>query len=145
MEEMKRNTKRVIVQVLVWLLILVGVYLIYNRSHPVDFVSIGLDGEKIGINISGSDTIFLMFDDIDQIEYLKSLDAGTQIDGIEKDNFRYGTFENDTYGSYTLCGFSDVPEYIAIHTKDGVYVVNRSSVEDTQQEFKKLWLAYREG
>lgn len=142
MEEMKHNTKKMRVQALVWLLILVVGYTIYSRNHTVDYVSIGLDGEKIGISISGADTIFLMFEDIEEIEYLKSFDRGTQIDGIEKEDFCYGTFENDTYGTYTLCGFPEVPEYMVIHTRDGIYAVNRGTVNDTQAEFKKVWVAY---
>lgn len=143
MNEIIQNTKRTRVQALAWLLILVGAYTIYSQNHTVDYISIGVDGEKIGINIAGTDTIFLMFEDIEQIEYLKSFDAGIQKDGIKEEDFCYGTFENDSYGTYTMCGFPDVSEYIVIHTREGVYAVNRASVKDTQTEYKKIWVAYR--
>ncbi len=93
---------------------------------------------ETGILIQGPAgyTIDINYNDIENIELLKSFDRGVSAGGGTDRNLYYGTYENDLYGKYELFEIAGVKTHISVTARDGkVYVLTRENNGDTESYY----------
>lgn len=106
-----------------------------------------LMGEKSGIyldfceeslTVSVSDfEAAIPYADIAALELSLLPDSGTIIEGADKHTVRYGTWQNDTWGEYTLCITPKVSQGLVLTLKDGsIFILNYQDTESTEALYK---------
>lgn len=125
MESNKKNT--------IFLLLLAAIVLIYTFTGG----SIGIypDFGEDSLTVSASSWDWTIpYDQIASLELAQLPDKGTMRDGIDKAKLQCGDWENDTWGSYTLCVVPKVEACIVVTQIDGsIFVMNYESEESTAE------------
>ena len=78
---------------------------------------------------------------IDSIELMPLADAGEKRsdDSYDDGIVRYGDWENDTWGAYSVCADVDVETCIVLHLNDGrTFVFNRKDPQETETIYQQL-------
>lgn len=101
-------------------------------------VSYQMDGEKLGITFQDHAPVFIPYEEIEDVEWRDTFSMGDSIESGQWDGGWYGTYENEEYGKYQLYLYSDVGNYIVIHSEQGVLVFNDSTEKSTRQAFQRL-------
>lgn len=82
------------------------------------------------------------YKDIDTLQVIELDDKGELIQGESNKNYTYGTFKNDKYGEYTICGLTKLKTYMEIRTVDGKYFLSNFENKDTTTEFCRALREY---
>ena len=101
-------------------------------------IGVSLDfGEEV-LTLSASDYDWLIpYCQIESLELTDLPDTGTLIEGIEKRPLRCGTWENETWGSYTLCINPKIGRCIVVTMHHGdIYVLNYENSDATDQLYQ---------
>lgn len=128
-------TPKLVISVLL-IAVLFGLFWKQNANS----VSIQFQDDSMTLSAPESDafTIDIAYGDISSMELVQDLDLGSCVDGTEEELRKNGMWENTAFGQYYLCIYTNIPQYIVLHTTDGVVVFNYES-EDTT---KKLYEAF---
>lgn len=123
-------------------LILIMVFVIAIRMQSAASVSIDFNDTQIVITgPSGTEPISIDYKSIQSITLLTEYSVGKKVSGVENRRLYYGVFENDTYGTYSLCAVPSISSVIEIRTEDGVILFNYESdkvttaLSDSMAEF----------
>ena len=102
-------------------------------------VTAATDDYKLGVMGTYGETLFISFEDIEDVQLLESLDLGTCVDGDITKNTMSGTFSNDTFGEYTLHVYSKCEQYIVIKYDEGkILVFNQGNKRLTDRIYEDL-------
>lgn len=118
------------------LILLIGftVYQMNRNSNPVTY-----QFTSDSVTLTGPDNapapITVSYDTILSVYELSELELGTNLSGLNTAACQFGTWENDLFGTYTLCAYSSVTEYMVIQTSDGTVVCNYESADATQHMY----------
>ena len=117
-------------------LLLVAVVLFYTFSG--NSIGIQLDFGEDALTVSASDRDWLLpYDQIESLSLSYLPDVGTMTEGIDKRTLQCGTWENESFGSYTLCVDPRIDACIVITNESGsVFVVNYENEDSTKQLHK---------
>jgi hypothetical protein len=117
----------------IFIIIVLVIFTIYFRNTHTTAVTFDIGDTSITLEgPSGApDPVTVPFSDILSISYLTEFDPGENVDGLSNSRCYFGTFQNDAYGTYTLCAYPKVKEYILMNTTDGVIVFNYDSTDST--------------
>lgn len=87
--------------------------------------AIHLDFGDTALTITGpqKDTCTVDYQNILSLDILSLEDPGAAVSGSENDDYRWGTWENETFGTYSLFAAKSVTQHILITTEDGSYIV----------------------
>lgn len=77
-------------------------------------------------------------DEIQEIEEIQSIPAGTRTNGLGSSSLLVGHFSLSGYGKSMLFVYNDKPPYLAIHLKDRVVILNGKTPEETRQYHRLL-------
>lgn len=110
--------------------VLILLYIFFGGS-----VGISLDFGENELTISASDYDWVIpYDEIESLELTDLPELGTVINGINNRTLCCGTWENETFGEYTLCADPRIETCIVIRMKSGgVYVLNYENSDSTKQ------------
>ena len=124
------NSKQKNLALIVLILVLVLFYVFSGGS-----VGISLNFGENELTLSASDfDWFIPYDEIESLELTDFPEPGTVIDGSEKRTLCCGTWENETFGEYTLCADPRIGNCIVIRRESGdVYVMNYENSDSTGQ------------
>ena len=84
-------------------------------------------------------TMNIPYDMIVELELTDIAEGGTKHSGSDNMVKRYGTWENDVWGTYCICADLDCTVCIVAHLNDGqTFVFSRKSNEDTAAIYDQL-------
>lgn len=113
------------------------------------FIFLGKVGVTIGNNtitvkctLVGGTTVSL--NEITSVDYIKGLDIGKRVNGLETVKMDAGTYKNNEFNEYKLYSYSNVNAYIVVHYGSKVLVFNQSSVTDTEKVYEQLKIKVKE-
>ena len=84
------------------LCLLVGI-VIYLATKKTEGISLAINDDNLSLAYSSGDSFGISFNDINSVEETQDLDPGKFISGIETGKSRFGIWENNEFGEYTLC------------------------------------------
>ena len=109
--------------------ILILLYIFFGGS-----VGISLDFGEDALAISAEQQDWsIPYDQIISLELAEVKEFDARLEGNEKRALYYGSYENDSWGQYTLCVDPRINSCIIIETTNGFFVLNYENEESTQQ------------
>lgn len=122
-----------------FVLLLFAIGTILSLSGRQGSVTSQVDTEKLGVMGTYGETIFVMLEDITDVQLVDELDFGTAVDAVESGNTMCGTYENDAYGTYELRVYMKKSPFIVVTYGDGdVLVFNQTSKKQTEDIYEDL-------
>lgn len=119
------------------ILVVFSFYYFSNHVVPVTFQY--EEDRMILTGPSGAPfSVELKYEEILSVSEITELETGTNLSGINTEQCWFGTWENDCYGTYTLCASPSFSDYIVLETADGVVVCNYESADATQHMYTAL-------
>lgn len=118
------------------LILLIGftVYQMNRNSNPVTY-----QFASSSVTLTGPDNapapVTVSYDTILSVYEITELELGECLSGMNNKTCQFGTWENDTFGTYTLCAYTPVTEYMVIQTTGGTVVCNFESADATQHMY----------
>lgn len=121
-------------------LLLVAAVLIYSLSG--NSIGIQLDFGEDTLTVSAMDQDWpIPYNSIASLELVTLPDLGTMTEGTEKRTLQCGTWQNETWGEYSLCVDPRIIQGLVITQNDGsVFLLNYESDESTAA----LWEMFTE-
>ncbi|MCD7920783.1 MAG: hypothetical protein LUG45_12090 [Clostridiales bacterium] len=118
------------------ILVAVTLFSLLNREGAV---TMSFEDEALVINGADEYSFQVAYDEIASIALEELPDLGAAVDGGEDGSFRYGVWENDTWGTYTLCLTVNMNTCIVLTLQDGsIYVFNYGDEDSTQIVYEDL-------
>lgn len=116
-------------------LVAVSVFQFWRGERSVRF-----DWTDTGLTVFYADSqVFqLSFADVTDMQLVQSPDLGHCVDGRETTSWRCGTWENDAWGTYTLCASKACTDCIVLRTSSGIYVLSYESNDVTAALYESL-------
>lgn len=124
------STQRFNLILAIALIIVFSIYYMVSGSNTVEMriedgvlILSGLEEQSYEISL----------DDISAVSCGESADYGTLQDGVQTDDYCYGTWQSDSWGTYQLYITTKVDAYVLVETQEGEsYVFNFESNDSTQ-------------
>lgn len=88
---------------LVWIVIVIAAFSIFSVMRGGTSTYLDFGDEAVTLSAPENYSYVLNYDDITGLELVDEFDPGTMISGGETRRYRWGTWENDVWGQYTLC------------------------------------------
>lgn len=122
----KKNT---IINILIFVVFLVFLSTIRSGSNTA--ISFGETGMTLG-GPKGF-TLTVEYEQIESLELVENRGLGAPVSGSENRKCRWGEWENETWGRYTLCALKKLDNAVCLTTLDGqVVVFNYEDAETTE-------------
>lgn len=83
--------------------------------------------------------IGISYDKVESVSISDVIDIGARKSGIETGRVYAGTFENGSYGVYTLYIYKSVSEYITVRHEGGTLVFNCGTEEGTDDAYYRIF------
>ncbi|MGM9607181.1 MAG: PH domain-containing protein [Oscillospiraceae bacterium] len=131
---MSGKAKNTIFLVLVLVVFTVGSWAVGGTSISPDF---GDDA----LTFSGPQkfSFTVDYDQIADLELVELTDPGTMLSGGENRSYYWGSWENEAWGTYTLCAAKKIDTAILLTTRDGEYLVFNYQDGDTTQSMLQMF------
>lgn len=97
-----------------------------------DAVSLEIEGSVFSISFHEEELIQFTKDEIVSAELLDTLNMGSAVRDMSEDGYFAGEWENDVWGSYTLCVKQSIEKYVVLRTDEQVFVFNYSNAATTE-------------
>lgn len=113
------------------LFILVAAVLVYSFSG--NSIGIALDFGDTALTVSAASRDWTLdYDQIASIALSDLPDVGTPADGTDQRKLQCGVWENETWGTYTLCVSPKISRCIVLTMHNGdIFVLNYESADST--------------
>jgi hypothetical protein len=141
-QETKRSMASAERRNLIFIVILLVGFTIYSAFGNSGGLSLSFGEDALTVTgpKDAPEAVVVAYEDIQQLSLVEDLPLGERVDGLESKSCQFGTWQNASYGSYTLCALPSVTTYLVIETEEGVVVCNYESAEATQS----LYTAFQE-
>lgn len=114
---------------MVMFIAVIAILSLFMRGKPTLAYTFNEDG--FAIETAEGYTASVAWTDIESVQEVDHIDFGDLVDGYETQKERSGVWNNQTYGTYSLCTDSTVDKYIVLQTKQGVMIINFESDQST--------------
>ncbi len=112
-------------------IILFTVLFVHGDEDAIEF-----QFEDTQMSIIGPDeapeAVTLDYSEILSVNMRDDLNPGSFKIGLDTDTCKFGTWQNEEMGSFTLCAFPNVSEYIVLETTNGTVVFNYQDNDSTE-------------
>jgi hypothetical protein len=115
--------------------LLIGV-IVYFLTKDVERISVSVQDDHLSLSYSAGDSMTVRYEDILLVKEGQDLDLGRYVSGTETDKYRFGVWENEGFGNYSLCVYTDVAHYIAVETSNGMVIFNLESDDATDSFYE---------
>lgn len=78
------------------------------------------------------------YESIDAIVLVESPDFGVCLSGEDSTNYRYGLWESDELGKYTLCAYKSFTSVIQLTTEQDIYWISYESEQTTKELYRSI-------
>lgn len=130
-ESMKRKT-------VLWVVTILLMVMIFQAFSGKNSISMHGSDNGLVANCGQDKTFMIRYDGMTDIALRSEFDMGSPVDGVNRGNLRYGTWNNTELGKYTAAVSVNIPDYIVIHSTDGSYVINLENSDSTEALYKQL-------
>ena len=123
--------------------ILVTAFYLFRSAEPM---KLGFEEDHMTITgPSGAPFVVTVdYQDILSVSEADTLDPGVRLEGLDTERCRFGSWQNDAYGNYTLCVSPAFPNHIVLETVNGIVAFNYESADSTQHLYSALVEMLRE-
>lgn len=122
----------------VFVLVLTVAMLAIAFVDSAEDIQIAVETESVTIRTKGY-TMNIPYEMIEALELVDMPEKGNVISGKDDLVVRFGDWENDTWGQYSVCADLDVTVCIAAHLNDGrTFVFSRKSNQETTEIFESI-------
>jgi hypothetical protein len=115
---------------------LLAAIMIYLVSTDVESISVAVKNDYLTLSYSSGDSFEIKLKDITSVSEKEDLDLGKYVSGIETKKYKFGVWENDEFGEYSLCIYSNVEKYIVVETSTNIFVFNIESDDSTDSFYQ---------
>ena len=120
----------------IWTVLILLAVLIYTViAGPA--ITVAADREHLKLDMPNH-AVVLPYDSITAASLEKSVDYGVCSVGKDARQYKCGTWENEAWGSYTLCVYTAAEQCVVLETTTGRYVVNMASDADTERLYEMI-------
>lgn len=117
-------------------LILISSILIGCGGTTLEF---NFDETEMTIHATMWSDQIVAYSDIQSAELKQDLTIGKRTNGYGDGKMVLGEFQNDEYGKYTLYGYTDSEEYVALRLKDGsIFVIGGKNKIESQDLYQTI-------
>lgn len=131
----RRKTKYTNLLIILAIMIVISVFSLIHSENAVDF---HWTEDLLQITDPNGNSYSIIYSDVVALELLERPNYGACVTGRETSSWLYGTWENDQWGSYTLCASSGTSMCIVIRTDEGIFVLSYESDEITSALYESL-------
>lgn len=132
----QKKTRRYMLLILAVLFVIGTVQALSGRSGTI---TAQVDSTTLGVLGTTEQPVFIRLSEIRKVELADALEYGALLDGEETGNTLTGTCENDEFGVYTLCVYTDKAPYIVVHYgQDETLVFNQKTRKLTEKIYGEL-------
>lgn len=71
-------------------------------------------------------------EEISSVELLDTFDAGEALEAVSEEGYLVGEWENDVWGTYTLCINQEIETYVVVTTDERIFVFNYMNEDTTE-------------
>ncbi len=103
---------------------------LFRNTNPME-LDFGDDHMTITGPESAPFTVTVQYQDILSVSEADIPDPGICLEGLDTQRCRFGFWQNDTYGEYTLCDSPAFQDHIVLETADGIVAFNYESDDST--------------
>lgn len=103
-------------------------------------ISLDMDDKAVAV-VGEAGTVFVLFEDISDIELVRELDIGEKTGDDYDGKLSQGKYKNSAFGEYELYISAEAPPYVVIRHANGVLVVNERNESATTAFLDKLTAA----
>lgn len=114
--------------------ILIGVVILMFTGN----IDVNCEDTSFNIHATYWNDLEVDYSKIDTVEYRKGLDLGTRINGFGSARLSMGTFQNDTFGAYTLYSYNGAKEFVVLTSGKNKLVIGLKEAGDTQEFYKQI-------
>lgn len=102
--------------------------------------SVAYEMDSVQLAVVGLDQapIFVPYDTITDVELVETFRMDKTVDAADWDSGWCGTYENEDYGTFTLCAYSSPGLYIVVKHNSGVLIFNAKNAGATRNAYEKL-------
>lgn len=108
---------------------------LYHSRHAL--VDIRLESSQVIVDSPFYQHVFPITD-IEKVEYRESIGKGRRTNGFDNTIYATGKFTFDDYGKARVYVIDDTNAYILLYTKDGLYVINEDTIEETKAAYEEI-------
>ena len=112
--------------------------IIYLATRKTEGISIGVNDNNLSFAHSSGDSFEINYQDILSVEETPDLDPGIHISGIKTEKSKFGIWENNEFGEYTLSINNNVERYIVVKTYERIFIFNLESLDATDNFYKSF-------
>lgn len=115
-----------------WFITILVVFILVVWYRGGNNIYLDFGDSALTVTAPSNYTHTVSYDDVSTLELVELSDAGTAISGDENRKYRWGVWENDTWGQYTLCTAKEIDNAILVTTtRDELFVLNYENNETT--------------
>lgn len=131
----RRKAKYTNLLIILAIMIVISVLSLIHSENTVVF-----DWSETQVQITDPDGISytIVYSDVVSLELMERPNYGTCITGKETSSWLYGNWENDVWGSYTLCASTGSNLCIVACTADEIFVLSYESDNITSALYESL-------
>lgn len=127
------NTIRVIL-ILILIIMAVNAFGFFKK----DTVSVKIEDDVFSICYGEETLIQFGREEIISVEYLDELDPGRAARDLSEGDYLAGEWENEVWGTYTLCVKQGVETFVLLKTKEDIFVFNYVNEDTTEGIYNAL-------
>lgn len=134
-ERQRRKAKYTNLLILLAIMIVVTVVTLVRGETAVSF---DWSDTRVQITDPGGTSFTVVYADVTSLELVEHPDYGNCISGKKTASWIYGAWENDVWGTYTLCASAGTDLCIVMQTQQGAVVISYESDEITSALFDSM-------
>ncbi|MCD7835009.1 MAG: hypothetical protein LUH00_13660 [Lachnospiraceae bacterium] len=119
-------------------LLIIIFYTIYQFAGGGEETNFVWSDTSVTVICPDEEEFTVNYADVTSLDLISDADYGICISGKDSGSKYYGTWENDLWGTYSLCIFTSISNCIVIHANDSVLVFNYESASITESLFEEI-------
>lgn len=122
------------------IIIFLAALFLLNMFRGSSVTSVNFDDDALILGAPKDFSLTIEYDQIDTLELVEQFDPGTAVSGSENRKYRWGEWENDTWGQYALCTTKKIDTAICLTTLDGKIVVFNYESHDSTVSMHQMFI-----
>lgn len=130
----------------IFLILVLVVFFVLTSIFGGTGMNVDFGEDSLTVSGPGKYSFTVDYDRIANMELVELTDPGVMISGGENRSYYWGSWENEAWGSYTLCASKKTDTALRLTTTDGEYLVFNYQGEETTASILEMFpqlLAHR--
>lgn len=124
---------------LIWFIIIIAAFVIVTQLRGSSGIYLDFGDDVLTVSAPNDFSHTIPYDNIVKLELVELTNVGTAVSGDENRKYYWGTWENDTWGQYTLCASKKINNAILITTTNKDFLVFNYESKETTEAMLKMF------